>query len=61
MPLTSKEIEENRKQNYKKYQAHIPKYLAIPFDEKMKKRRDKIHRMAKKQHRKIFEKKLKKL
>lgn len=37
MPLTSKEIEENRKQNYKKYQAHIPKYLAIPFDEKMKK------------------------
>lgn len=37
MALTSKEIEENRKQNYKKYQAHIPKYLAIPFDEKMEK------------------------
>lgn len=37
MPLTSKEIENNRKANYKKYQAHIPKYLAIAFDEKLQK------------------------
>lgn len=37
MPLTSKEIENNRKANYKKYQAHIPKYLATAFDEKLKK------------------------
>lgn len=37
MPLTSKEIENNRKANYKKYQAHIPKCLAIAFDKKLQK------------------------
>lgn len=35
MPSNS-EIYQKRKESNKRYTAYIPKYLAIPFDEKLK-------------------------
>lgn len=36
MALTNKEKQQNRKINNKAYSAFIPKFLANPFDEKLK-------------------------
>ena len=36
MPLTNKEKQKNRLVNNKQYTAFIPKYIANPFDEKLK-------------------------
>lgn len=37
MPLTDKEKYDKRKKDNRKYNAYIPNFLAIPFDEKLKK------------------------
>lgn len=56
MPLTPAEKHQNRLKTHKQYNTYIPKYIAIPFDEKLEKNNIKFTEWLKEQMEKYLKK-----